>query len=84
VLIDRRPPGVAANYVGVKDEEAGSLATQHLMEQGCCRIADIREPANSTGTGRLRGYGLMLRGSGFERGGRDTAPIFLIKRRRTP
>jgi LacI family transcriptional regulator len=68
VLIDRRLPGVEANYVGVKDEEVGSLATQHLMEQGCRRIAHIRGPANSTGTGRLRGYRRMLAKHGLEMG----------------
>jgi LacI family transcriptional regulator len=68
VLIDRRPPGVKANYVGVKDDEVGSLATQHLIEQGCRRIAHIRGPANSTGTGRLRGYRRMLAKHGLEMG----------------
>lgn len=68
VLIDRRLPGVEANYVGVKDEEVGSLATQHLIEQGCRRIAHIRGPANSTGTGRLHGYRSMLRKHGLEMG----------------
>jgi LacI family transcriptional regulator, galactose operon repressor len=70
VLIDRRPPGIDANYVGVRDEEVGSLATQHLMEQGCRRIAHIRGPANSTGTGRLRGYRRVLAKHGREMGGK--------------
>jgi LacI family transcriptional regulator, galactose operon repressor len=56
VLIDRLVPGVTASYVGVKDEDLGGLATEHLIAQGCRRIAHIRGPAVSTGTGRKRGY----------------------------
>jgi LacI family transcriptional regulator len=40
----------------VKDEEIGVLATEHLIEQGCRRIAHLRGPAVQTGSGRLRGY----------------------------
>jgi LacI family transcriptional regulator len=60
ILIDRIPPGLEANFVGVKDEEIGILATTHLIEQGCLRIAHIRGPAIPTGTGRLRGYNRAL------------------------
>ncbi|MGH9723027.1 MAG: LacI family DNA-binding transcriptional regulator [Bryobacteraceae bacterium] len=56
VLIDRLPPGLDAHFVGVKDEEIGILATTHLIEQGCKRIAHLRGPAIPTGIGRLRGY----------------------------
>ncbi|MGA2608563.1 MAG: LacI family DNA-binding transcriptional regulator [Terriglobia bacterium] len=56
VLVDRMIPNVRANYVGVKDDAIGALATQHLIEQGCTRIAHLRGPMVSTGRGRLRGY----------------------------
>jgi LacI family transcriptional regulator len=56
VLIDRLPPGLDAHFIGVKDEEIGMLATTHLYEQGCRRIAHLRGPELVTGTGRLRGY----------------------------
>ena len=56
VLIDRMLPGVDANYVGVKDDELGAMATEHLIAQGCRRVAHIRGPAVATGAGRLRGY----------------------------
>ena len=56
VLIDRMVTGVDANYVGVKDDDLGAMATEHLIAQGCRRIAHIRGPALATGTGRLRGY----------------------------
>ncbi|HYL78240.1 MAG TPA: LacI family DNA-binding transcriptional regulator [Bryobacteraceae bacterium] len=56
VLIDRMPTGFEGHYVGVQDEEIGALATKHLIDQGCQRIAHLKGPANPTGTGRLRGY----------------------------
>jgi LacI family transcriptional regulator len=56
VLIDRRIPGLDANYVGTKNEDIGYLATNHLIEQGCRRIAHLKGPSLSTAVGRLRGY----------------------------
>jgi LacI family transcriptional regulator len=56
VLIDRIPASIKANYVGANDDDIGAMATEHLIGQGCRRIAHLRGPAISTGTGRLRGY----------------------------
>ena len=56
VLIDRRISGLDLSYVGVDDEQVGRLATEHLIERGCRRIAHIRGPQISTGLGRLAGY----------------------------
>lgn len=56
VLIDRCFVGLAANFVGVDDEAAGALATDHLIEQGCRRVAHIRGPEVSTAIGRAEGY----------------------------
>ncbi len=56
VMIDRMVPGLEANYVGVKDEDLGELATSHLIGLGCKRIAHIRGPNVSTGVDRLQGY----------------------------
>jgi LacI family transcriptional regulator len=56
VLIDRRFAGRVAHFVGVDDEAVGLMATAHLIEQGCRRIAHIRGPAVSTSTGRFEGY----------------------------
>jgi len=56
VLIDRRFPDLDANYVGVDDEVVGALATEHLIEIGCKRIAHLRGPETSPGIGRLNGY----------------------------
>ena len=66
VLIDRRFPGVRANYVGVNDEEVGFVATDHLAEHGCRHIAHIRGPEISTGLGRLAGYRAALAKHGME------------------
>lgn len=56
ILIDRRFQGLEANFVGVDDEKVGELATAHLIEQGCRRIAHIRGPEVSTAVGRFEGY----------------------------
>lgn len=60
VLIDRRFQGLNANFVGVDDEAVGAIATSHLIEQGCKRIAHIRGPEVSTAVGRLEGYKRVL------------------------
>jgi LacI family transcriptional regulator len=60
VLIDRDPTGVDANYVGVKDEEIGAMATEHLYQQGCRRIAHIRGGETPNAFGRLKGYRRVL------------------------
>lgn len=56
ILIDRRFPGHPANFVGVDDHAAGAMATEHLIDIGCKRIAHIRGPETSTGRQRLEGY----------------------------
>lgn len=56
VLIDRTVPGLSANFVGVDDEAVGMLATKHLIDVGCRRIAHIRGPQTSPGIQRLEGY----------------------------
>jgi LacI family transcriptional regulator len=56
VLIDRRFAGLETNFVGVDDEAVGYMATNHLLDQGCRRIAHIGGPLISTSSGRLAGY----------------------------
>ena len=55
VFIDRRFAGSTVNFVGVDDELVGRMATQHMIEQGCRRIAAITSAAHSA-CGRLNGY----------------------------
>jgi LacI family transcriptional regulator len=65
ILIDRECSGLQTNFIGIDDEKAGVLATTHLIEIGCKRIAHIRGPENSPGIGRLRGYQKTLDAHGI-------------------
>ncbi len=56
VLIDRSLPGLSANFVGVDDEAVGTLATGHLIDIGCKRIAHIGGPEISPSIRRMEGY----------------------------
>jgi LacI family transcriptional regulator len=56
VLIDRNFGEGPSNFVGVDDRAAGRIATQHLINVGCRRIAHIRGRENSTGINRYQGY----------------------------
>ncbi len=77
VLIDRAFPGLSANYVGLNDEAAGRIATEHLIDQGCKRIAHIRGRDNATGVGRFEGYRKTLLRHGI-----DYCPSLVISRSR--
>ena len=65
ILVDRHFPGYSANFVGVDDRAVGILATSHLIEQGCRRIAHIRGPEVSTAVGREEGYREALARNGM-------------------
>jgi LacI family transcriptional regulator len=65
VLIDRRFSGVPAPYVGADDEAIGRIATAHLIERGCRRIAHIAGEPRTTGIGRLQGYRDALAAAGI-------------------
>src|SRR5450755_2031980 len=66
VLIDRCLPGLSANFVGVDDESVGMLATRHLIDIGCKRIAHIRGPETSPGIRRMEGYRRALVQAGLK------------------
>jgi LacI family transcriptional regulator len=66
VLIDRQFTELGASFVGIDDFAAGVMATTHLIEKGCRRIAHIRGPEVSTALGRLAGYRSALRGHGLD------------------
>lgn len=65
ILLDRRVPGFISNFIGVDDEDAGRLAADHLVAQGCERIACIRGPEVSTAIGRVAGYQKALAAHGI-------------------
>jgi LacI family transcriptional regulator len=58
VLLDRKIPGVAANFVGIDDVMAGKIATSHLIEIGCKTIAHIGGGDVSTAHDREAGYSM--------------------------
>jgi len=66
VLIDRQLHSLSANFVGVDDEAVGMLATRHLIDMGCKRIAHIRGPQYSTAVHRLEGYKRALAKAGLK------------------
>jgi len=56
ILVDRHVPGLKVTYVGGNDEAIGRMATKHLIECGCKRIAHIRGPEFANAQARERGY----------------------------
>ncbi|MFZ1008078.1 MAG: LacI family DNA-binding transcriptional regulator [Candidatus Sulfotelmatobacter sp.] len=56
VLIDRPIAGSRASFVGADNEAIGRLATEHLVTQGCQRIAHLRGPAIGIAAARMAGY----------------------------
>jgi LacI family transcriptional regulator len=61
LLLDRDVPELKAPFVGGDDVLAGKLATRHLIDSGCKRIAHICGPSMSPGNRRLEGYKLALK-----------------------
>jgi LacI family transcriptional regulator len=65
VLIDRRIAGLDANFVGVDDQLVGAMATEHLIQCGCRKIACIYGGGLSQSIGRLAGYRRALEKQGI-------------------
>jgi len=66
ILVDREFVGFPANFVGIDDEAAGILATDHLIAVGCERVAHIRGPEISPGIRRFEGYKKSLAQHGMQ------------------
>jgi LacI family transcriptional regulator len=64
VLLDRDLP-LKAPFVGVDDLVVGEMATAHLIESGCKRIAHIVGPETTPGRLRLQGYKKALEKAGL-------------------
>ena len=60
VLMDRKIPGIDANFVGIDDVLAGVTATEHLFDIGCKRVAHIIGSEVSTAVDRQAGYEAAL------------------------
>ena len=56
VCLQRRPFGVTANFAGWDDVGSGIVATTHLMEIGCQRIAYIGDSNSKIAGDRHAGY----------------------------
>jgi LacI family transcriptional regulator len=74
VLLDRKLPGVSANFVGIDDVNAGMMATNHLIEIGCKTIAHIGGSDVSTDLDRQSGYSIALAKRGL-----GLPPEYIVK-----
>jgi LacI family transcriptional regulator len=74
VLLDRRIPGFSANFVGIDDVMAGSMATKHLIDVGCKIIAHIGGSEVSTAFDRVAGYSTTLAKHGL-----SLPPEYIVK-----
>jgi len=77
ILIDRSFVELAANFVGVNDEQVGSMATEHLIEVGCRTIAHISRARVSPALGRQEGYKQAL-----ARHGLSVGPDYIVNAER--
>jgi LacI family transcriptional regulator len=65
VLVDRRFGGLAANFVGTDDLAVGRMATEHLLQSRCKRVAYIGGAYVSTARDRAEGYRSALVAAGL-------------------
>jgi LacI family transcriptional regulator len=56
ILLDRSFSGYPCNFVGINDRLVGQMAAEHLIEQGCRRIAHIRGPDTNVGNRRAEAF----------------------------
>jgi LacI family transcriptional regulator len=61
VLIDRRTDRPVSSFVGVDDRAIGIMATEHLIQAGCRKIACMYRAGLSPARQRLEGYRHALR-----------------------
>ncbi|MDH2414309.1 LacI family DNA-binding transcriptional regulator [Nocardioides sp. CER19] len=69
VTVDRQLAGLDVDSVSIDNQLAAREATEHLVAQGCRRIAFVSGPsATSTGQRRLAGYRAALRAADLPSG----------------
>jgi LacI family transcriptional regulator len=76
ILIDRKFEGKRCHFVGIDDEMAGFIATEHLFKSGYRRIAHIGGSAVSTARGRSAGYQKAIHQCGL-----DLPPTYVTQRK---
>ena len=75
ILIDRFFKDFKSHFVGSDDYAAGKLATEHLLEAGCKRIAHVRGPETSVGNRRLKGFVDTLKRHSVELPAKYVVPV---------
>lgn len=60
ILVDRKMPSVAASFVGLRDQDVGYVAAEHLAEVGCRKLAYLRGPRTASADLRWSGYRAAL------------------------
>jgi len=66
VMIDRLIAGAEVSFVGVDNLKMGRIAVEHLISQGCTRIACLRGPKMQIAEDRASGYRRGLNAHGME------------------
>lgn len=56
ILIDRKLPSFTSHFVGLRDQDIGYAAAEHLIQSGCRRPAYLRGPRTAAGDLRYSGY----------------------------
>ncbi len=65
IFVNRRSSGVPGNFVGVHEERVGRVACEHLIAEGCRRIAYFRGPHTAIGDMRYAGFRDALSDAGL-------------------
>ncbi|HRL10644.1 MAG TPA: LacI family DNA-binding transcriptional regulator [Aggregatilineales bacterium] len=65
VFIGKPEPDVPVSYVNVDNEHGAYLATEHLIQRGCQRVAAIVALYNTAGDDRHAGYQRALKAHGI-------------------
>jgi len=60
VFVDRKFPSLTANFVGLREEDIGFVAAEHLAKAGCRKLAYLRGPRTASADLRWSGYRAAL------------------------
>jgi LacI family transcriptional regulator len=60
ILVDRKLPSFAANFVGLREQDIGYVAAAHLAEVGCRKLAYLRGPRTASADLRWSGFRAAL------------------------
>src|SRR5258708_18078768 len=60
IVVDRKFPSFAADFVGLREQDIGYVAAAHLAEAGCRKLAYLRGPRTASADLRWSGYRAAL------------------------